>query len=115
MIREHIIGFGFGMFMAAAIALTIAAQSAQALPTGDISFFGNVTPYLSSTGIGTQASDYISARALVFGPTVAALNADGVFSIVPANTPITMYSPLEINPPQLPIPATSPVWQVTAG
>jgi hypothetical protein len=96
--------------------ILFANQSAQAnLITGGISFNGNVTPYLNSTGTGTQASDFISAHSVNFGPTVVSAGANGSFAGILSGTPVTMYSPLVFNPPTLPVPATSPIWSVTSG
>jgi hypothetical protein len=41
--------------------------------------------------------------------------ANGSFSAIPAGAFVTMYSPLVINPPALPVPATAPLWQVNVG
>jgi hypothetical protein len=103
--------------LSGAVALVLAGQTAQANTiTGGISFSGNVTPYLSSTGSGPVATDYISAKSLVFGPSFVANGPTQTFAgITPITTPVTMYSPLVINPPQLPVPATSALWAVTFG
>jgi hypothetical protein len=89
------------------------AQAAKIL--GGISFNGNVTPYLNTIGTGPTATDLISAKSWVFGPTVTSLGANGSFGSVPSGVPVTMYSPLDVNPPALTIPASTPVWQVTSG
>jgi hypothetical protein len=110
-LRVAVLGFLVGAF-----ALCLATQSAQALPiTGGISFSGDVTAYATTDGSGPPDFDFTSAKSLVFGPTTVASGANGSFSGISAGTPVAMYSPLEINPPQLPIPATSPLWQVTVG
>jgi hypothetical protein len=100
--------------VAGAVALFAVIQSAQANTiTGGISFNGNVTPYLNNTGTGTQASDYVSAHSVVFGPTVVSLGANGSFAGISAGTTVNMYAgALEINPPALPFPVTSPLWSV---
>lgn len=104
------------VLMAGAVALTVVPDSAQANTiVGGISFNGNVTPYTTTDGTGTPAANYIVAHSVVFGPSVVSLGANGSFAGISAGTPVTMYSPLVINPPQLPIPATSPLWQVTVG
>jgi hypothetical protein len=123
--RHRMVGFGSAFwFVAGAVALILAAQSAQADPIifqpipgrsidGGISFFGNVTAYLDSIGNGQQASDFISAHSLVFsGASFVADNANGSFAGIPSDTLITMAEPLQINSPQLP---SGPLWQVTAG
>ncbi|MGD0464874.1 MAG: PEP-CTERM sorting domain-containing protein [Tepidisphaeraceae bacterium] len=104
------------VLLAGAVALNVAAPRARAsVITGGISFFGNVTPYLTTTGTGTPATDFTLAKSLVFGPSTVASGANGSFSGIAAGTPVTMYSPLEINSPSLPVPATTPLWQVVSG
>jgi hypothetical protein len=106
----------FAALIAGAIALVAAPKSAQAnVITGGISFNGNVTPYLSDEGFGPPTDDLTLAQSVVFGPSVVSEGGNGTFAAIPANTPVTMYSPLVINPPALPVPATTPVWQVTVG
>jgi hypothetical protein len=108
--------YAFSVLMAGATALIIVPQSAEAnIISGGISFNGNVIAYDTTDGTGPEASDYISAHSVVFGPSVVSLGANGSFAGISADTPVTMYSPLDINPPQLPIPATSPLWSVTYG
>jgi len=104
------------VLVAGAVALSIAPKSAQAAKlSGAISFNGNVTAYLNSNGTGTEATDLITAHSLVFGPSVVSAGANGSYSGITSGTAVTMYSPLDINPPALPVPATSPLWQVTEG
>jgi hypothetical protein len=111
-------GFAAGLasFLLAAITVSFAGGSAQAAPIhGGISFSGDVTAFLSASGMGSEAMDFISAHSLVFGSTTVASGPTGTFSGIASGTPVTLYSPLEINPPALPVPATTPVWQVTSG
>ena len=106
--------FLVSMIGALVVSITAAGVRANTI-TGGISFSGNVTAYLNPLGTGPQATDYITAHSLDFGPSVVNSGANGTFAGIFAGTPVTMYSPLVINPPALPIPATSPLWQVTVG
>ena len=102
--------------VAGAVALFAVTQNAHATPiNGGISFNGNVTAYLSAVGTGPVTFDYTLAHSVVFGASYVSAGANGIFSAIPANTPVTMYSPLLINPAQLPYPTSSPLWQVTGG
>jgi hypothetical protein len=91
-------------------------QSASATPiSGSISFNGNVTPYDDSIGTGTVASDYSMAHSLVFGLTTVSAGANGSFSGVTEGSSVSMYSPLVVNPPGLPVPVTAPLWSTAIG
>ncbi|HUC86261.1 MAG TPA: hypothetical protein VL970_13775 [Candidatus Acidoferrales bacterium] len=104
------------MVGAGTVALTVLPQQALAVPiVGSISFNGNVTPYVDSTGTGTVATDYSTAHSLVFGETFVAVGADGSFASVPQNSQVFVYSPLIINPPSLPVPSTAPLWSTSVG
>jgi len=101
---------------AGAVALAGLPEAMQAgTITGSISFNGNVTPYVSTTGTATIATDYSIAHSLVFGQTFVSAGADGSFSGVPLNSQVFLYSPLQINPPGLPVPATTPLWTTAIG
>jgi len=94
----------------------IMPQSATATPiTGSISFNGNVTPYVNASGTGTEATDYSLAHSLVFGQTSVSAGANGSFSGVTQGSAVSMYSPLLVNPPGLPVPATTPLWATAIG
>jgi hypothetical protein len=106
------------VLVTAAIILGLTPRSAQAdTITGSISFSGPVIPYVSTTGTGTVADGFSDAHSLVFGPgPTVVTGATGSFAVLLAPltfTQVTMYSPLQINPPNLPIPASSPLWSVT--
>ncbi|HEY1921182.1 MAG TPA: PEP-CTERM sorting domain-containing protein [Tepidisphaeraceae bacterium] len=106
----------FSALLAASAALLMAAAPAPAnIITGGISFSGNITPYLTQTGTGTVATDYVNAHSLVFGPSTVNQGANGPYAGITSGTPVTMYSPLVINPPALPIPASAELWSVTSG
>jgi len=101
---------------AGALALAMAPQTTSAIPiTGSISFNGNVTPFVSATGTGAVAANYSQAASLVFGQTFVSAGADGSFASVPENSQVSMYSPLLINPPQLPSPSSTPLWITAIG
>src|ERR1700677_4919182 len=105
---------GILALMTAAIALVFASMNAHAAQiSGGISLSGNLTAYVSSNGIGTTASDYTKAHGVVFGPSSVNLGASGTFAGIASGTPASLYSPLVISPPQLPVPQSSPLWQVT--
>jgi hypothetical protein len=90
-------------------ALAVAPRVAQAsIVSGSISFYGNVTPYLDTTGTGTVATDFQSAHSLVFGTSYTAASPTGSFSGIAENSPVTM-SLIQFNPPQLPAAA---IWTV---
>lgn len=101
---------------AGAVALVMSVQETSAVPiNGSISFNGNVTPYVSTTGTGTVATDYSAAHSLVFGQTFVSAGADGSFASVPQNSQVFVYSPLVINPTALPVPSTTPLWSTAVG
>jgi hypothetical protein len=56
-----------------------------------------------------------TAKSLVFGSSYVAAGANGSFDSITVGTPVSVYSPLQINPPVLPTPSTAPLWQVTSG
>ena len=98
---------------AGAIVGAVIPQTTEASPiTGGISFSGSVTPYTTFDGTGSVATDYTLAHSLVFGLSYVAAGANGSFAGVTQNTPVSMYSPLQINPAALPVPATLPLWTV---
>jgi len=103
------------LLSAGALALAVTDNLTAAPINGSISFNGNVTPFVSSTGTGTVASDYSLAHSLVFGQTFVSAGADGSFAAVPQNSTVTLFSPLRINPPGLPVPATTPLWTTAIG
>jgi hypothetical protein len=108
---------GYKSFLMALIATALSAgtQRAQAsIITGGISFNGNVTAYSDNSGSGPLATSLAAAESLGFGPSVVSDGANGSFSVIAANTPVTMHSPLLINP-AVSIPASTPLWQVTVG
>jgi len=96
--------------MVAAGAVALSANAT--VINGGISFNGNVTAYLNSTGTGTIATDYTLAHSLVFSTSFVSAGANGSFMGIAVNTPVLMYSPLQVNPPGLPVPATSALWTV---
>ena len=99
-----------------AVALALLPITTSAVPiTGSISFNGNVTPFVNSTGTGTLATDYSMAHSLVFGQTFVSAGADGAFTAVPQNSQVVLFSPLRINPPGLPTPPTTPLWATAIG
>jgi hypothetical protein len=101
---------------AGAVALAMMPLTTSAVPiTGSISFNGNVTPFVTTTGTGTVAANYSDAHSLVFGQTFVSSGADGSFASVPVNSQVLLFSPLEINPTGLPVPATTPLWTTTIG
>jgi hypothetical protein len=101
---------------AGALALAIMPLAVRAVPiSGSISFNGNVTPFVSTTGTGSVASDYSTAHSLVFGQTFVSAGADGSFASVPVNSTVLLFSPLAINPPGLPVPPTAPLWTTSIG
>jgi hypothetical protein len=101
---------------AGAVALVMSAQETSAVPiNGSISFNGNVTPYVSTTGTGAVATDYSKAHSLVFGQSFVSAGADGSFASVPQNSQVFLYSPLLINPTALPAPSTTPLWSTAIG
>jgi hypothetical protein len=109
---------GYKTILIALIAAAIAAgtQNAKAnILTGGISFNGNVNAYVLPSGSGTLSTNLMTARSLDFGPSVVSAGANGSFAAISAGTPVTMYSPLVINPTALPSPTTTPLWQVTVG
>ncbi len=102
--------------LAGALAISLSADRAHAAAIhGAISFNGNVTAYLNASGTGTEAMDFTLAHSLVFGTTNVSANPTGTFAGITTSTLVDLFSPLEINPPQLPVPTTSPLWQVTFG
>ncbi len=101
---------------AGAFALAIAPQTTLATTlSGSISFNGNVTPFVSANGTGQVASDFSVAHSLVFGQSFVSAGADGSFAGVTQNSQVNLYSPLQINPPGLPFPATTPLWTTAVG
>jgi hypothetical protein len=111
-------GFAAGLasFLLAAITISFAGGSAQAAPIhGGISFSGDVTAFLSASGMGSEAMDFISAHSLVFGSTTVASSPTGTFSVIPSGTSVTLYTPLQINPTALPSPSTTALWKITTG
>ncbi len=110
MIKSHAL-----LLSAGALALAITDNLTAAPISGSISFNGNVTPFISATGTGTVASDYSLAHSLVFGQTFVSAGADGSFASVPQNSLVNLFSPLQINPPGLPVPASTPLWTTAIG
>ena len=101
---------------AGAVALAMLPLETQAIPiTGSISFNGNVTPYISTTGTGPVATDYSMAHSLVFGQTFVSAGANGSFAAVPQNSQVSLYSPLLVNPTGLPVPSGTPLWSTAIG
>jgi hypothetical protein len=98
------------------VALAALPLTSSAVPiTGSISFNGNVTPFVTTTGTGTVAANYSDAHSLVFAETFVSAGANGSFASVPLNSQVTLYSPLEVNPPGLPVPPTTPLWTTAIG
>jgi hypothetical protein len=105
-------GWGIG---AGAIALALVTQTYAVPISGSISFNGNVTPYVSTTGTGATAANYSLAHSLVFGQSFVSAAASGSFAGVPINSAVSLYSPLMVNAPALPSPATTPLWTTSIG
>jgi hypothetical protein len=105
-----------GTLLVTVCALTLGSRSADAAAIhGGISFNGNVTAFLSSSGMGSEAMDFMDAHSLVFGSTVVSSSPTGTFSPITAGTSVSIYSPLIINPATLPTPSTKALWQVSFG
>jgi hypothetical protein len=110
--KPHAIVTGAG---ALALALATTSNLTAAPISGSISFNGNVTPFVSTTGTGAVATDYSLAHSLVFGQTFVSAGADGSFAGVTQNSSVNLFSPLQINAPGLPSPATTPLWTTSIG
>jgi hypothetical protein len=99
--------------IAATFAVLALASTAHAAGiNGGISFNGDYTP---QTLLGVNVTDLNLAQQIAFGGT--AVNSfggtSGSFTLIPANTAVTMFTPLKFSPVTV-LPIT-PLWTVTDG
>jgi len=85
------------------------AQAGQI--TGAIEFSGFVTCYEGTNGTGTGTTEYTQAHSVVFeNPIVSSTGKSGSFAGISNSTPVSMTSPLAVNPPVAPAGA---LWTVS--
>src|SRR5271154_4031069 len=104
--------------MAGVVAMAAAARNAQAGQiSGALSFNGNVEAFLAASGLGTHASDWTSAKSVVFYVTFISFGPTGSFESLdklPLGREVGMDpEPIGINPPVVPNASfDGPLWSV---